>query len=246
MGEVHMNETDRKVDMSFAAEQHALLFAWVAREAVALAGEQAAAPALRAAVRRYGEERGHRMALRARQDGQPLSMAVYLSYREWDVPARAMQQTGAPRGSALYAETRRCPWATVWQKEGLTNYGRYFCEEIDSALVRGFNPELIIDVHGTRTSGSRSCRFTYHDAFNGALVHEDNQRPEAARRLPWSYHTAHLYATMRSVLEERLGTIGRAACDAGLATFGARFGSGMADYVRAHAEDDFDRLPEGA
>ena len=65
-----MNEREVNVDVSFTAEHHALLFAWVAREAVALGGEQAAVPALRAAVRRYGEERGHRMALRAQQDGQ--------------------------------------------------------------------------------------------------------------------------------------------------------------------------------
>lgn len=241
-----MNEREVNVDVSFTAEHHALLFAWVAREAVALGGEQAAVPALRAAVRRYGEERGHRMALRAQQDGQPLSMAVYLSYREWDVPAGALQQTGAPRGSALDAETRRCPWATVWQKEGLTEYGRYYCQEIDSALVRGFNPNLIIDVRGTRMNGSRSCRFVYHDAFSGTLAHENTQRPEAARRLPWSYHTAHLYAALRGVLGEQLGTIGRAACDAGLASFAVRFGAATADYVNAHAQDDFGRLPEGA
>jgi hypothetical protein len=124
-------------------------------------------------------------------------------------------------------------------------YGRYYCQEIDSALVRGFSPDLIIDVHGTRMNGGRTCRFTYHDAFTGTLVHENSQRPETARRLPWSYHTAHLYAAMRSVLEEQLGTIGRAACDAGLASFAARFGSAMAEYVNAHAGDDFGRLPEG-
>ena len=241
-----MNEHDVNMSEAFAANHHALLFAWVAREAVALAGEQAAAPVLRAGVRRYGEERGHRMALRAQQDGQPLSMATYLSYREWDVPAGEMRQTGVPRGSDLYAETRRCPWATVWQKEGLTNFGRYYCQEIDSALVRGFNPALVIDVRGTRTNGSRSCRFIYHDAFGSPLVHENSQRPEAERRLPWSYHTAHLYAVMRTVLEEQLGTSGRQACDAALTTFAARFGSGMADWLNAHAGDDFGRLPEDA
>lgn len=89
---------DVNIREQFTARHHALLFAWMAREVVVRVGETTAAPVLRAAVRSYGEQRGHRMALRAQQDGQPLSMAVYLSYREWQAGAGEMQQTGV------------CPW----------------------------------------------------------------------------------------------------------------------------------------
>ncbi|RIE05846.1 hypothetical protein SMC7_05445 [Candidatus Cryosericum terrychapinii] len=85
---------DAKTGEAFAAEHRAVLFAWVAREAIARMGEEVAVPVIRASVRPYGEQRGHRMALRAQQDGQPLSMASYLSYREWEVPAGEMQQVG--------------------------------------------------------------------------------------------------------------------------------------------------------
>jgi len=236
---------DVKTRGAFTAEHHALLFAWIAREAIVRIGEEEAAPVIRAAVRLYGEQRGHRMALRAQQDGQPLSMASYLSYREWEVPVGEMQQTGLPWRGDLRAQVRRCCWATTWQQEGLTDYGKYYCQEIDKAVVRGFNTDLIVDVKGTRTNGSRMCQLVYHGAFEGTLVHEEAQRAQEKRVLPWSYHTSHLYSTMSAVLQRELGSVGVAVSQAALETFAARFGTAMADVLAGHARTDFDVLPEG-
>jgi hypothetical protein len=236
---------DAKTREAFTAEHHALLFAWIARETIVRVGEEVAAPVLRVAVRWYGEQRGHRMALRAQQDGQPLSMATCLSYREWEVPAGEMQQTGVPWRGDLRVQVRRCYWATTWQQEGLTEYGKYYCQEIDEALVRGFNPELVIDVKGTRTNGSRMCQLVYHGAFEGTVVHEEAQRAQEKRILPWSYHTAHLYTTMSAVLQRELGSDGVVVVRAALETFAARFGAPMAGILAADATTDFDALPEG-
>jgi hypothetical protein len=236
---------ESKARESFTAEHHALLFAWIARELIARVGESAAAPVLREATRLYGEQRGRRMALRAQRDGQPLSMATYLSYREWQAPAGAMQQTGVPWRADLRTQVRRCCWATTWEQEGLIEVGKYYCQEIDEALVRGFNPSLIIEVKGTRTNGSRACQIIYRGAFEGTLVHEENQREQEKRILPWSYHTAHLYSALSAVLQREMGSAGTAAVQAGLDAFAARFGRAMADVVSADAGADFDALPEG-
>jgi hypothetical protein len=236
---------DAKTRAAFSAEHHALLFAWIAREVVVRIGEKDAAPVLRAAVRLYGEQRGHRMALRAQQDGQPLSMASYLSYREWEVPVGGTQQTGLPWRGDLRTQVRRCCWATTWQQEELTDYGKYYCQEIDKAVVRGFNPDLVVDVKGTRTNGSRMCQLIYHGAFEGILVHEEAQRDQEKRVLPWSYHTAHLYSTMSTILERELASAGVAVSQAALGVFAARFGPAMADILTADAGTDFDVLPEG-
>ena len=59
---------DMKNREAFTAEHHALLFAWIARETIVRIGEEEAAPVIRVAVRLYGEQRGHRMALRAQHD----------------------------------------------------------------------------------------------------------------------------------------------------------------------------------
>jgi hypothetical protein len=233
-----------KTREAFTAEHHALLFAWIAREAIARAGEDMAAPVLCAAVRQYGEQRGRRMALRAQQDGQPLSMASFLSYREWEVPAGEVQQTGVPRRGDLRVQVRRCCWATTWQQEGLTEYGKYYCQGIDKALVRGFNSDLVVDVKGTRTNGSQMCQLVYHGAFEGTLVHEEQQREQEKRTLSWSYHAAHLYSTMSTVLQRELGPVGVTASRAALETFAERFGAPMADALAADTGVDFDVLPE--
>jgi hypothetical protein len=236
---------DAKTREAFTAQHHALLFAWIVREAIARVGEGVAAPVLRAAIQLYGEQRGHRMALRAQQDWQPLSMASFLSYREWEVPAGEMQQTGVPWRGDLRVQVRRCCWATTWQQERLTEYGKYYCQEIDKALVRGFSPDLVVDVNGTRTNGSRTCQLVYQGAFEGTLVHEEAQQDQEQRMLPWSYHTAHLYATMNAVLQRELGSAGVAALQAALETFTSRFGMAVADVLVADAKVDFDVVPEG-
>ncbi|MHB8106944.1 MAG: L-2-amino-thiazoline-4-carboxylic acid hydrolase [Candidatus Cryosericum sp.] len=236
---------DTKTTTAFTAEHHALLFGWIAREAVLRIGEKEVAPVLCAGVRLYGQQRGHRMALRAQQDGQPLSMASYLSYREWEVPVGEMQQTGLPWRGDLRTQVRRCCWATAWQREGLVDFGKYYCQEIDKAVARGFNPDLVVDVKGTRTNGSRMCQIVYRDAFKGTLIHEEAQRDPEKRILPWNYHASHLYATMSAVLERELGSAGVGVSQAALATFAARFGRAMADIVTADAGTDFDVLPEG-
>ena len=240
--EAHVH--DKETRKLFTAEHHALLFAWIAREVIARVGESTAAPVLREAVRLYGEQRGRRMALRAQRDGQPLSMATYLSYREWDVPEGEMQQTGVPWRADLRTQVRRCCWATTWEREGLTEVGKYYCQEIDEALVRGFNPDLVIEVKGTRTNGSRACQIIYRGAFEGTLIHEETQRDQEKRILPWSYHTAHLYSAMSAVLQRELGSAGTAAVKAALDVFAARFGRAMADVVSADAGTNFDVLPE--
>ncbi|MGB9666690.1 MAG: L-2-amino-thiazoline-4-carboxylic acid hydrolase [Candidatus Cryosericum sp.] len=235
---------DMKIRERFSAQHHALLFAWITREVVVRVGETVAAPVLRAAVRSYGEQRGHRMALRAQQDGQPLSMAVYLSYREWQAGAGEMQQTGVPWRGDLRVNVHRCCWATTWRQEELIPYGKYYCQEIDKALVRGFNPELLIDVRGTMTNGARACQLVYHGAFEGTVVHEETQRPPERRVLPWSYHTAHLYATVSQVLKRELGSEGTAARQAGLDVFASHFGVHMAQIIVTDATGNFDLLPE--
>ena len=124
-------------------------------------------------------------------------------------------------------------------------YGKYYCQEVDEALVRGFNPDLIVDVKGTRTNGSRACQIIYRGAFRGALIHEETQREQEKRILPWGYHTAHLYSAMNTILLRELGPAGAAASRAALETFAEQFGASMAAVLVADAAADFDVLPEG-
>lgn len=225
----------------FTATHHALLFAWISRAVIQYVGEEQGETIIRKAIRRYGEQRGRRMALSAQANGHTLSMANYMAYSEWrageDETEREMD------GRALDARTLvyRCPWNKAWRDQNLIPYGRLYCLEIDEALVRGFNPELKLDVNSTLTNDAPYCEFVYHDA-NLATVKAD--APGENTVMPWDYHLGHLRKTAGEVIIEELGHVGQEAINTALAEFAQCYGEGTAQIVAAYQDTDFNHLPE--
>jgi len=58
-----------KDEIRFTAQHHALLFTCMSKSVIMQAGEKDGAQIIRNAVRKYGEQRGLRMALRAKKNG---------------------------------------------------------------------------------------------------------------------------------------------------------------------------------
>jgi hypothetical protein len=190
---------------------------------------------MRRAVRRYGEERGHRMALRAEAAGERLSMANYLAYGEWTADPGKIEQTIVEQGADVRMTVHRCPWHAAWAENDLMAYGRLYCLEIDKALVRGFNSALELDVNATRPNDGEPCEFVFHEI-----------RERVARKgtvMPWVYHVGHLYKTVGDVIAEGLGAAGRAAAAEALEAFAGRYGEEAAEVVLAYGNVDFGRLP---
>ena len=165
-------KADKKIPI-FSEASHAVLFALIARQVLTRYGEQKGLPALRKAIRRYGEQRGRRMALRARADGEELSMASYLAYGEWRFVTDGSEMERTEDQEDIRLTVRRCPWEAAWRATGLLPYGRYYCQEVDAALLRGFNPDLRIEVSQTLSNDGLPCEFIYRQAL-----------PEAGRSNP--------------------------------------------------------------
>lgn len=220
----------------FSAADHALLFGWIARAVIRRAGAERGEPVVRQAVRRYGEQRGRRMAQRAQAHGDPLSMDSFLAYgelqgREGDALYETVQETPDLRSNVL-----RCPWHQTWRRESLMAYGRIYCQEVDYALVRGFSPELRIEVNGWLSNGDPCCEFVYHDVA-GAPV------GGGAVKMPWIYHLGYLFKTAGDVIALELGEVGEDAIAEALGEFAARYGEEAALAVAASEDTDSDRLP---
>ena len=120
--------------------------------------------------------------------------------------------------------------------------------EVDEALVRGFNPDLRLDVNSTLPNDDTSCEFVFHDAnltfFNYLrLAYKKAVKPGKRAIMPWHYHLGHLYKTVSQVFVEELGSGGQEAADAALGEFAARYGQEAAEIVAAYHDTDFDRLP---
>jgi hypothetical protein len=188
------------------------------------------------------------MALRARASGHPLTMANYVAYSEWEGGKDEAEQEVAERAPDTRVMIHRCPWNNAWAENELTPHGRFYCLEVDEALVRGFNPDLQLDVNSTLPNEGPSCEFVFHDAnlsfFNYLrLAYKKAFKPGKRAIMPWHYHLGHLYKTLNQVFVEEMGAEGREAADAALGEFAAQYGQGAAEMVAAYQDTDFDRLP---
>jgi len=237
---------------SFTPAHHGLLMAWISRQICQRVGPVKGEPLIRKAIRRYGEERGSRMARRALSHGKELTMVNYLIFGEWSAPPGEVEQRlESNNHNNMRMLVERCPWHAAWMKQDLIEYGRLYCQEIDLALLRGFNPELHLDVHKTQTNDHTACDFVFHGtplnlSTNLALLVGKKLSPGKNVVLPWEYHTGHLYKTMSDVLAAELGPTGREAAEAALAEFGAHFSAEAAQIVHTHLQTDFTSLPEKA
>ncbi len=235
-----MSQTKSNPD-PFGPTGHALLFAWIAREVQQRFGEQHGAGTLRRAVRRYGEQRGRRMSLRALADGQPLDMTTYLAYGEWEAKAGAFDSRMESQPEAVRSLVLRCPWHQAWVDNDIIDSGRLYCLEIDAAISRGFNPANHLEVIGTLSNGAATSEFIFHDANLDEVAERRVDRSRTV--MPWAYHLGHLYKTVGEVVVAELGAGGEAAMQAALAEFRRRFGEAAAQAVLAFMDTDFEALP---
>ena len=218
---------------SFTATHHALLFAWIAREVIQRVGEGSGAAVIGTWVRRYGNERGRRMALRAQANGHPLTVENYFRYGEWSVGEGEMEQRLLEKSPRVTIHALKCPWFSAWKGSGLVIYGWLYCQGIDRALVEGFNPDLRIDVTRTLSNGGKECEFIFYDA------NLKEGPPEKKNVMPWSYHIGHLYGTACQILTEACGKAGEEAISAAMEEFTRRFGEKAARRVIAESQRDF-------
>ena len=237
------------MEITFTASQHAILFALLARALSSHLGPEKSEAVIHQAVQRYGQQRGHRMALRAQRDGEPLSMLNYMAYAEWRVGPGETEQAMTELVPDARSFVTLCPWHQAWLGSELLRYGRLYCQEIDHALVRGFNPELRLDVLSTLSNDDRPCEFVYHQANltpeNLELLDEKksaNQQHGAV--MPWEYHAGHLYAAFKSILLPELGVRGETILQEALTAFALRFGEESAQVILSYQVLNFDGLPE--
>jgi len=221
-------------------KHHAVLFALVSRQVILRYGFEIGQVIVRKVVRRYGEQRGRRMALRAMRDGKTLSMDYYLKYGEWESKTREGMAETMAVNTDVVSHVLRCPWNNAWVESDLLPYGRLYCLEIDHALVRGFNPDLEISVNQTLSNDDSPCEFIYHQAALGReAIIDANERV-----MPWVYHCAHLLAAFDEILKQEFGEQSREVIQMGVDGFNERFNSNLEELLGEYRLQDFNQLPD--
>ncbi|WP_209341482.1 L-2-amino-thiazoline-4-carboxylic acid hydrolase [Flavonifractor sp. AGMB03687] len=228
-----------------SASHHAILFAYLAKEAIDTFGEAGKA-AVTAGVNRYGEQRGHRMALRTQADGNPLNVENYLVYGEWEAFPGQMDLRFPEYSPEVKMQNYRCPWHTEWSKRGLEEYGRYYCRDVDAALARGYNG-MELTLNANRMMGDACCDFTFRGCSVPPERMEGFKRKQAKigskAKMPWEYHVGHIYRTMKEAIVDAFGTEGEAAVARALESYRQEYGDEARDLVLQYADVDYDAMP---
>lgn len=232
----------------FTPTHHALMMAWISKAVVDAVGEEKGEQIIRRAVVRYGNQRGRRMAMRAEANGHPQTMTNYFAYAEVKLKRGDFKMELLERSPHVRGRTSTCPWTVAWEKNDLMEYGRYFCREIDRAVVQGFNDDLVLEVNATMSNGAEYCDMTFVDAnFTlpkmAGVAWKKMVSPGRSVVMPWEYHVGHLYKTLGEVITEELGEEAAEVMATALKDFTDRYGEAARDTVLAHQTTDFDRLP---
>ena len=235
---------------SFSPTHHALLFAWISRAVVQQVGEKKGEDVMRKAVRRYGQQRGTRMALRAQAKDQDLSLNMFdfQVYGEWESDDADFGRLILGTDPHFHVRVAKCPWNDAWGENDLLNFGRIYCLEVDQALIEGFNPKLKLEVNTTLPNDQKDCDFVFHDAYlnteNMGLLEMCRAEIHDTAIMPFDYHLGHLYKTVGEVIIEDLGGAGKEAISAALKEFTDQYGEEAARIVEGFGDVDFDNLPE--
>jgi L-2-amino-thiazoline-4-carboxylic acid hydrolase len=190
------------------------------------------------------------MALRAQANKHARSMFNYIGYSEYRITPGASELKIIERTPHARIHIPRCPWHAAWKENGLLAFGRLYCSEIDQALVRGFNPELQVDVIATLTDGAAQCEFVYHNVditipHYLLIQYRRAISPGAKAVQPWDCHVGHLFRTFEKVAGEELGQVGQEVIQAGLTEFAERYGEQAMQRVVASRSKDYEGVSEG-
>lgn len=224
----------------FKVEHHAMLFAWIAKAAIESFGADGEGAVL-AGVRHYGEQRGRRMALRIQADGQKNDLLGYLLYGELKFEDTANVFEIIQKSPYFEFHAQKCAWNNIWRENNVLEYGRYYCQEIDVSILRGFNPGFRFEVDGTMTNGAPHCRFLFYGGKLGLLdslryLWRKRRLGDSAKR-SWEFHVAELYNTFLETLSQEFGKSGRQAVQSAMDVFKNEYGAELANRVCSATND---------
>ncbi len=154
-------------------------------------------------MKRYGFARGAKMAKQAVTSGNNLDIHTYNAYRQWDCEPGASVSTVISEQPDYRVRVTRCPWQEAWQRYGLTEFGKYYCEWIDMSLAEGFGGGLELHIPKRLSQGDSCCEFIWLDAGYDAQTQETAiQRVHGAGRMSWKAMIEDFCKTCATVLQE--------------------------------------------
>lgn len=114
---------------------------------------------IRNGVRTFGEERGRHIAERAASVGKPNTIENYLTHYD-------MGRSDLFEYETIYRENEieqtftKCAFGDQWKEDGMNKYGILYCQMIDPAIAKGYNPNFEV-VHDEYILENGCCHFLF-------------------------------------------------------------------------------------
>ena len=188
------------------------------------------------ATRHYAMQRGARMAQRAIRDGRELTQETYNQYGEW-LPTPEITAAGQQNKSVSVNGRKRifrCPWKAMFDELGAGECRDVYCSVLDSAISRGFNPDLGYRVDTHPAEGICEHWIESGDIAAGAA---QGRKKEYVR--DFEYHCAHAFWSYREVCAAIFGAAGEEIAAKVGADFAERFGAEMAAALQKYRGENF-------
>ncbi len=220
-------------------EHHAMMFAFLAKHTIQLCGEKGKDIILNG-MTIYGKERGARMAANALAHGDELTTMTNQAYGEWKPDYDGQMEFGQLRTEpTLHTYISKCAWCDAWKKHNITEYGKYYCVNIDNAVYQGFRSDFVCTPITTSLSwGGNRCEFDWGHPLSpeeASALSEKKKSLGNSCIKDFNFHTAHLKYTLSKVLIEELGETGEKAVELALDEYAKTFGE---EYLRVLDEVD--------
>ena len=125
-------------EQNMKIENQAMMFALLCKYTVLAKGEEGR-EIIQKGMKRYGRERGARMAARAGNNGDPVCLWTNQAYGEWKPDYPGQMEFGTERTEpTLVTYISKCAWCEAWKKYDILEYGREYCVNVDAAVYEGF------------------------------------------------------------------------------------------------------------
>ena len=112
------------------------------------------------AIKKYGEERGRRIAEIVKSLGKELNLKNFFIYGDLDSKNTLKYKLNIVDGN-LEIIGRDCVFCNGCKEWDKLEYGKLYCEYIDVSILKGYNPDLKIEVPSTLTKGDKKCVLKY-------------------------------------------------------------------------------------
>lgn len=152
------HQTERKYENLTIYALMAKLFAQIAKQVVDTYGPDGK-DAVREGVRTFGEERGRGIAQRARTNGENNTIENYLTNYDME-RSDLFEYTTEYRPEVIEQNFTACPFGQQWADDNMHEYGILYCQMIDPAVARGYNPKFEVE-HDKYILREGNCHFLF-------------------------------------------------------------------------------------